>query len=90
MAAVVFGATLGPRPRGTEAEFGSGCLRACRRIGMSQRCKAQLDDLFGALTDLTLNTQNTHRVMGDAATHWNGSDVALLPESQGLGWGGQR
>lgn len=59
MAAVIFGATLEPRPRGTEAEFGSGCLGGHRRIGVSQRCEAELDDLLGALADLTLNAQ-TH------------------------------
>lgn len=59
MAAVIFVATLEPRPRGTEAEFGSGCLGGHGRIGVSQRCEAELNDLLGALADLTLKAQ-TH------------------------------
>lgn len=57
VAAVIFGAALEPRPRGTQADFRSGRLGGCGRIGMSQWCEAELNDLLGALTDLTLNTQ---------------------------------
>lgn len=57
VAAVVFGASQGPRPRGTQAEFRSGRLGGRRRIGTGQRSEAELNDLLGALTDLTLNTQ---------------------------------
>lgn len=57
VAVVIFGATLELRPRGTEADFRSRRLRGCGRMGMSQRGEAELNDLFGALTDLTLNTQ---------------------------------
>lgn len=59
VAAVIFGAPLEPCPRGTEADFRSGRLGGCGRIRMSERCKAELNDLFGTFTDLTLNTQ-TH------------------------------
>lgn len=82
VAAVVFGATLEPRPRGTEADFRSGRLGGCGRIGMSQRCEAELHDLFGALADLTLNTQaHTHHVT--AAAQPVGAEADLSPESQG-------
>lgn len=57
VAAVIFGAALEPRPRGAEADFRPGCLRACGRAGVGQRCEAELNDLFGAVADLTLNTQ---------------------------------
>ena len=58
-AAVVLGAAAEPRPRGTEGDFGARCLRGGRRVWMGERGETQLDDLFGAVTDLTLNTQ-TH------------------------------
>lgn len=89
VAAVIFGATLEPCPRGTQADFRSGRLGGCGRIGMSQRCEAELNDLLGALADLTLNTQSPHQVTAAVAPPL-GSDADLSPGSRGLGWAGRR
>lgn len=90
-AAVIFGAVWESRPRGAEADLWAGRLWGCRRVRVGQRGKAQLDDLFRTLTDLTLNTEtNVGHAGHTAVTCLIGSRLALLPGSPGWGWAGRK